>query len=147
MSLDFVLFGLRLISALILCSFVGALFYVIWREFQQTASQVEQQKRIYGELIEVVLIDDLYTTLNEKHPIKTITTMGRAPTNHIVIDEAVASSEHAMIALRDGQWWLEDRNSRNGTSLNQELIASATIITDDDIIGIGNKYFKFTLYH
>ena len=34
------------------------------------------------------------------------------------ISDPYASGEHSLVAWRSGQWWLEDRDSRNGTLLN-----------------------------
>ncbi|MCA9893972.1 MAG: FHA domain-containing protein, partial [Anaerolineae bacterium] len=41
--------------------------------------------------------------------------------------------------------WLEDRNSRNGTSLNGERIDGPIIITHGDVVGIGNFGFRLEL--
>ena len=79
------------------------------------------------------------------YPLRPLTRLGRSPTNDIVIDDSFASSKHAQIILRDGQWWLEDRNSRNGTMLNGALINQSVVVTDGDMIGIGERLFRFDL--
>jgi pSer/pThr/pTyr-binding forkhead associated (FHA) protein len=50
-----------------------------------------------------------------------------------------------MVARRSGQWWLEDRKSRNGTTLNKTTIDRAVVITNGDVIGIGSTYFRVDL--
>jgi pSer/pThr/pTyr-binding forkhead associated (FHA) protein len=80
----------------------------------------------------------------EVYPLRPLTSIGRSPTNSIVISDNFASSEHALISLKEGRWWLEDRNSRNGTVLNGEAISSPIIVTDGDIISIGNTHLKLT---
>jgi pSer/pThr/pTyr-binding forkhead associated (FHA) protein len=47
--------------------------------------------------------------------------------------------------LRNGVWWLEDRQSRNGTRLNGIEVEQPVIVTDSDIIHIGTKHFRLNL--
>ena len=71
------------------------------------------------------------------------TTIGRAESNTITISDPYASAEHALIAWRSSQWWLEDRDSRNGTLLNDIPVEEPLIIGHGDVIGIGQMRFKF----
>lgn len=43
------------------------------------------------------------------------TTIGRDPSNDIVLSDDTISSEHAAIEVRDGRYWLTDLRSTNGT--------------------------------
>lgn len=47
-------------------------------------------------------------------------TIGRSRSNGIVIDGDKVSDIHAKIFYRDGQYWIEDLNSRHGTWVNGE---------------------------
>lgn len=146
MELDVILFVLRVTSALILVGFLLALFVIMWRDYRSTVDQTLTRRRVYGRLLELTKIDDgTYADAGVVHPLHPITSIGRAPTNTIVIPEQYASSEHALIALRSGQWWLEDRNSRNGTYLNGEPITAPIIITEGDIISIGESAYRLVL--
>jgi pSer/pThr/pTyr-binding forkhead associated (FHA) protein len=62
-----------------------------------------------------------------------------------MVNDTFASSEHALVAMRDGQWWLEDRQSRNGTTINEIPINQAVVIADGDIIGIGTVRYRVNL--
>ncbi|HZY40523.1 MAG TPA: FHA domain-containing protein, partial [Anaerolineae bacterium] len=64
-------------------------------------------------------------------------TIGRHPTNDVVIDIATVSAEHAIIENVDGQYRLTDRGSRNGTFVNGQRISIA-MLKDGDIIRIGD---------
>ncbi len=64
-------------------------------------------------------------------------TIGRHPTNDVVIDLATVSAEHAVIEWGDGSYRLTDRGSRNGTFVNGQRITIATL-KDGDIIRIGD---------
>ncbi len=64
-------------------------------------------------------------------------TIGRHPTNDVVIDIATVSAEHAVVEWVDGQHRLTDRGSRNGTFVNGQRISIA-MLKDGDIIRIGD---------
>lgn len=145
MSLDVLVFGLRVISVVLLVGFIGSLFMLIWRDYQVLLQQSQHTKRIHGQLLGLIQVDNHLTPTGKTYALLPITTIGRAPTNTIVIDNAFASAEHALIALRNNQWWLEDRSSRNGTLLNQDPVTLPTIVTDGDVIGIGNFFFQVVL--
>lgn len=136
---------LRFLSALVLLGILIALFIFLWRDYQQAVVQTHVVKRHYGQLLVLAETDGMFIKTGEVYPLRALTSMGRAPTNSIIIDDHFASSEHATISLRDGRWWLEDRHSRNGTLLNSDRVLSATIITDGDIISIGTSHFKLGL--
>lgn len=145
MTLDLLLFGLRLLSGGLLLLFLGALFVVLWRDYRSAATQAEISRRVYGQLIELTEVDEIYAPAGKTHPLLPLTTIGRAPTNTLVVDDTFASSEHASITLRNGQWWLEDRNSRNGTLLNGDPVTAPVIVTEDDIISVGTHHFRLHL--
>ena len=71
------------------------------------------------------------------------TTIGRSESNAIIISDPYASAEHALILWRGGQWWLEDRDSRNGTLLNDIPVEEPLVVGQGDVIGIGQMQFKF----
>lgn len=143
--MDIVLFGLRVASGVLLLVMLSALFIIIWRDYRAAAVQTTVSRRTYGELVSLVQVEEMYAPTGETFPLRPLTSLGRSPTNSIVIDDSFASSEHAQISLKDGHWWLEDRKSRNGTLLNGEPIESAIIITDGDIVSIGTTHLKLSL--
>lgn len=145
MSLDVTLFVLRVISASLLIIMMLVIFIVLWRDYQSTLQKVESNRRTYGHLVALQFLDGSYVMLGEVYPLLPLTSLGRAPTNTIVIKDTFASSEHALLMLRNGQWWLEDRHSRNGTTLNEHPVTQATVITSGDVIGIGQKRFRIEL--
>jgi pSer/pThr/pTyr-binding forkhead associated (FHA) protein len=75
-------------------------------------------------------------------PLRTVNSLGRSPANTVVIPDTYASSQHALLAQREGQWWLEDRNSRNGTLLNGGRIEEPTIVSSGDLIGVGRTQLR-----
>jgi hypothetical protein len=63
--------------------------------------------------------------------------IGRAFDNVIPLDETCVSRYHAMIDARSGDCWLTDLNSRNGTTVNGDLIKSERKLRHGDMIGFG----------
>ena len=61
--------------------------------------------------------------------------IGRSPESDIVLDYPMISWEHARIIERNGQFILEDLNSRNGTAINelQNRITQAALLPEDDV--------------
>lgn len=69
---------------------------------------------------------------------------GRAPDNHIVIDSAKASRQHAAIHAQDEtEFWLIDLGSRNGTYCNDHRLLRPTRLHDGDRIFLAGDSFVF----
>ena len=144
MSIEVTVFFLRLLSGLILAGFLVALFYMIWRSLIQTTDALEAVQAHYARLAAVSGHN------GEDRPGKTfallpITTLGRSASNAIVVDDEYASALHATIVLEDGRWWIEDRESRNGTQLNDQSIVQRTALADGDEISIGQCRYRLIL--
>ncbi len=145
MSNEVILLILRAISGLILLLFLASLFRILWREQRQAITDIEIKRRSYGYLVVLREIDGHYHITGEKYALRPITSLGRSPTNTVPITDNFASSEHALVTLRQGQWWLEDRDSRNGTLLNNVPVKQAVVLTEGDIIGIGQIRLRIEL--
>jgi pSer/pThr/pTyr-binding forkhead associated (FHA) protein len=63
--------------------------------------------------------------------------VGRAGQCHVVLSDAYASQVHARIFQRNGQCFVEDMGSTNGTYLNRKRVTSATVVNRGDRIRIG----------
>jgi hypothetical protein len=142
---EILLLILRMVSAILLLGILTALFVIIWRDYRAAIAAAERSRRTYGTLVALAKIDQQLLPTGAQYPLLPFTSLGRAPTNSVTIPNSFASGEHALLALRSGQWWLEDRQSTNGTLLNGEPVTVPVIVTDGDIIGIGNHYFRIHL--
>lgn len=141
MSVNTILFIIRIMSALLLLTFLGGMGWLIYRDMQATAQIVAERERRFGYL-RVVRTAEGGLPLNTRFPLLPITTLGRAMSNMIVLDNDYASSQHAIINLRGQQWWLEDLSSRNGTLLNDLSLEIPTVVSGGDVIAIGGVYLK-----
>lgn len=70
-------------------------------------------------------------------------TLGRGGRNIILLGDPYASVDHAAFYGKDGQYWLEDRGSKNGTYLNDIRIDKPTVLADGDRIRIGGVTMQF----
>jgi hypothetical protein len=131
------LFLLRVASALVLLAFLGGVVFLLVRDLQTADESQAVQERVTG-YVEVRISADPPT----RHPLRPVTTIGRAPTNQIVLDNSYTSSRHALITRRGRQWWLEDLKSRNGTLLNDLPLTEPTVITPADSITIGDVHLR-----
>ncbi len=145
MSINLVLFILRIASALALLAILGGFFWVMWRDFMSATEEAASNRRSHGRLTRLQEIDGKMIELPETFPLLPLTSMGRASTNVVQIEDTFASSNHAVVALRSGRWWLEDRHSTNGTLLNGIPIDQPVIVTDGDIISIGQTHYRLDL--
>jgi len=70
-------------------------------------------------------------------------TIGRAPTNQIVIKDERCSRCHAEVFLSEGDWTLRDLESRNGTAIGATPIKGDHPLQPGDIIRIGQSQLAF----
>ncbi len=75
-------------------------------------------------------------------PGRTIT-IGRAPTNQIVIREDQASRQHAEIFMNQGSWVIRDLDSRNGTAIGDNRVTGDQQLHPGDVIWIANTKMAF----
>src|ERR1700747_2156852 len=59
--------------------------------------------------------------------------IGRAPLNHIVIDDPTVSAHHARLVRAADSYWLMDLHSTNGTQVNRVSITDAKLNDGDEI--------------
>jgi pSer/pThr/pTyr-binding forkhead associated (FHA) protein len=64
-------------------------------------------------------------------------TIGRDPSNDIVLADRSVSGNHAVIRYLGGEWVLADLDSRNGTYVNGAAIATETSISEHDVVQFG----------
>jgi hypothetical protein len=69
-------------------------------------------------------------------------TIGRAEDCTLVITDDYASSRHAKLVPRNGQWYLEDMGSTNGTYLDRAKVSAPTPVPLGVPIRIGRTSFE-----
>ena len=69
-------------------------------------------------------------------------TLGRAAGCEVTIDDTYASQMHARIFRRDGEVFVEDLGSTNGSYVNREKVNRPTVINPGDQLQIGATIFE-----
>src|SRR3990172_3426967 len=70
-------------------------------------------------------------------------TVGRAPTNAIVVKDERCSRNHAEVFQSQGQWTLRDLDSRNGTLVDGKRLQADYLLQAGDVVRIGNSQLPF----
>ncbi len=70
-------------------------------------------------------------------------TLGRAPTNHVVIHDERASRLHAEIIPTSQGWSIRDLASRNGTLVGPHLLQEERSLEPGDVVAIGRVEITF----
>ena len=70
-------------------------------------------------------------------------TVGRAPTNQIVVSDDRCSRNHFEVFMSEGQWTLRDLESRNGTMVGDQFVRGDRLLKPGDVIRIGHTQLIF----
>jgi pSer/pThr/pTyr-binding forkhead associated (FHA) protein len=128
-----IVLALRLLLTLALYSFIGWALWTIWQDLKQTGLQVSSRKipaiRFEVQKRSRAVVSRTFSQAE--------ITLGRDLTCDLPLDDDTVSARHARISFHHGQWWIEDLESTNGTSLNKVSLTTATVLTSGDEIKCG----------
>lgn len=68
--------------------------------------------------------------------------IGRADDSTLVLTDDFASSRHARLTNRTGQWYVEDLGSTNGTYLDQQRVQGPLLVAPGQPIRIGQTVLE-----
>jgi hypothetical protein len=71
------------------------------------------------------------------------TTIGRSPDCDIFLDDVTVSRTHAVLVEREGDLYIEDQGSLNGTFLNRKRIEGAEPLENGDELQVGKYKLTF----
>lgn len=119
------------------------LFQLIWL-LRRSLGGSERAGRAPG-IARLVVVESSGPMLARGHtyPLREATSIGRGAASSIRIDDAYVSAEHALVTLRDGQAWIEDLGSTNGTFVNRRQIAKPAPLQLGDVVQVGQVKLKF----
>ena len=139
-----VILALRLGLLGLLYVFLGAVVWTLWRDLRATARQTTTSPR---PLARFIVHDgggsDLRT--GESFNLLPVTAIGRDLSNTIVLADPTVSAAHSLVSLREGRWWVEDLNSRNGTYVNGARIVRPQTANPGDVIGVGRIQLRLVV--
>lgn len=76
------------------------------------------------------------------YPLTEELTLGRAAGCQVPLEDSYASQVHARVFHRDGNWYVEDLGSTNGTYLNRRRVAGPMVFKRRDRLQIGNTVLE-----
>lgn len=129
---------------------LGALYLlvavVVWMEARELAHATAQRPTVSGpqrggrhpaRLVLLEGVGPAQVGLNGNE-----TTLGRDPACHVHIPDTAVSSRHARVYHSDGEWYIEDLGSTNGTYLNERPLTRSMLLRVGDKIAIGRSVIE-----
>jgi hypothetical protein len=141
--MDILLFVLRVLIALALYAFLGAMLWLLVREAR--SAPAPQQS---AALLRLDLGGEPIPSPGARYPLPAHgpTWIGRDPNCAICVNSEFASARHACVEWHADQrtWWIKDNDSRNGTCINGERVMRSEL-QNGDIIAVAGTQFKLTI--
>ena len=69
--------------------------------------------------------------------------VGRSPKNRIVLADDLSSRDHAEVAFAEGDWYVRDLDSTNGTRVNGKAVRGEQALKSADRVQFGHTKFRF----
>lgn len=140
---------LRFLILGILYLFIFKIIIFIFDDLRQSSDVTTNRAEMgQGEVENQAVLVVIASTDNEFLPgtrvyLRNKILLGRSPDSDIKINDKFVSSEHAVISYRNGQYWIEDLNSLNGTYLNGTKLNEPAVLADGDRLRVGGVSFEF----
>ena len=131
-----ILLALRLLLAALLYGFLGWALFVLWRDI------IRQGRQATARQAPPIILRKETQSLHFNIPEVTI---GRDPASTCILEDQTVSAHHARLFYRQGQWWVEDLRSTNGTYLNQEPVNTPLVLAHGDELRFGQVMMNILL--
>ena len=140
MSTEVIVLGLRVAVIALLYVLIFQLLATIRRDLKRPS----QATMAHTRRVRLVVLEPGHSDLmkGDEIPLEAVNSLGRAQTNSVCLNDDVVSAQHAILSLRQKQWWLEDLGSTNGSFVNRRPIGGPTIVAPGDTIEIGRVTLK-----
>lgn len=148
--MEFVIIILRYILLLILYLFIFRVILLIIRDIRDrriiSATHPADAPVVYDDhrdsFLLIVNSDVPALAIGAKISLATENYIGRSAENRIQIPDDFTSHHHARLTLNQGQFWLEDLGSKNGTYIAGVKLDKPTLLNNGDLFSIGGVTFK-----
>ena len=97
-------------------------------------------ERVEGRPLGTLVVDrspGRQPRVGERLALRASNALGRDAGNDIALPDEAASARHAKLDVEDGEWWIEDLGSTNGTLVNGVRISKREKLRLGDEIAIG----------
>jgi predicted component of type VI protein secretion system len=105
------------------------------------ARAATSRRRGRGHSADLVVVEPA-DSRGRRYPLGDELTVGRAAGCQIVVDDTYVSQLHARVFTRDGQLFVEDLGSTNGTYLNRTKVAGPMVMQRGDRLQVGNTVLE-----
>lgn len=138
---------LRVALVVLLYLVIFQVVAVARRDLRRAAKGVAVVPGAHPVVGHLIVIDSGSTRLvpGTRLDVEPITTIGRAPTNTIVLESTFVSTEHTRVIFRDRSLWVEDLGSRNGTLVDGKTITDPVAVVPGTLLQVGDVRFKFAV--
>ena len=149
MSLEWILFGLRLLATFILTIFLGVAFYLIWRQLRQTEVQQTAGSIPTVDQLRVISAGKGQPLgVGQTLSLQPAMLLGCGPENKIVVNPADSLAGQVRLSLRDDRrWWLENLGKPESIKVNNDFLSEAQPLAHGDVISMGDIQFRFETAH
>jgi uncharacterized RDD family membrane protein YckC len=89
-----------------------------------------------------LILNPTSSTRREVNLTRNLLSIGRDPSNDLVLPDAMVSRRHAVIEHRGSQYYLRDCNSSNGSVVNGDRVSERSL-RDGDLVAIGTARMLF----
>ena len=127
---------IRVLLALLLYAFLALLMVFLWRDLRRRGREDEAAPDAH-------LLVEEGPEPGKVFRLASSNVLGRSAENDVGLPDDTVSAQHARIAFRNGQWWLEDLGSSNGTLLNRAPVDQLLVISSGDTISLGRVQLAF----
>ena len=140
LQIDSFLLILRLLLIVLLYLFLMQVVLAITRDLGKAAAP--KGPPVLGRLVVFDTRGQCLIPVGKSYPLSAKTTIGRGPANTIQIEDDSVSAQHAHLTYHNGQWYVRDADSSNGTYVNGQLASEPTLVGEGDRLYIGNIAFQ-----
>jgi hypothetical protein len=131
-----ILWGVRIAFLVLLYLFLIRAFRALHRSLSE--ERVVMAARSIG--LAVLVVTKSHgggPRVGERMPLRAVNSVGRDAGNDVVLNDEAASAKHSIVSFADGEWWLEDAGSTNGTLLNGARIWDKERVHYGDEVQVG----------
>ena len=131
---------LRIAMLSLLFAFILWICVILWRSLK-SMDTLHNPKKVPTIILTVENPDLAKEQVFNTSPI----VIGRSPNCDLVLDDHTVSAIHTLLTFKNKNWWIEDRNSMNGTQINHIALEEPLVLMTDDLIQCGQVIIKVLL--
>ena len=132
------LWAIRLIFLALIYLFLFAVARTLLRDLRAAAREPGVE---LGRLV-VIASPSGDPVVGTSFPLDAVTSLGRDVNNSIIVEDQFASADHAVLTFRGRSWYVEDRDSTNGTFVNGSRVDGVAPMGFGDMLQVGQARFR-----